>query len=78
MFEPHALDKRLSGTWSLEWSRYLNDDDLLGTDDTAPRDNAALLASWGTEGGEEDDSYAKGEVADPNGHHKRWNNSTLA
>ncbi|KAJ4246346.1 hypothetical protein NW762_013697 [Fusarium torreyae] len=78
MFEPHALDKRLSGTWTLEWSRYLNDDDLLGTDDSAPWENAALLASWGKDGGEEDDSYAKGEVSDPNGHHKRWSNTTLA
>ncbi|RGP69523.1 hypothetical protein FSPOR_4627 [Fusarium sporotrichioides] len=77
MFEPHALDKRLSGTWSFEWSRYLSDDDLLGVDEDAPWENAAKLIQWGTEGGEEDDSYAKGEVADPNGHHKRGANSSL-
>ncbi|KIL85373.1 hypothetical protein FAVG1_11329 [Fusarium avenaceum] len=78
MFEPHALDKRDFGPWTIAWSRYLNDDDLLGTDDDAPWDDAAKLFSWGKEGGEEDDSYAKGEVSDPNGHHKRMENSTLS
>jgi hypothetical protein len=80
MFEPHALDKRISGsgTWSFAWSRYLTDDDLLGLDEDAPWENAAKLVQWGKEGGEEDDSYAKGEVSDPNGHHKRGDNSSLA
>ncbi|KAM0316190.1 hypothetical protein ACHAPQ_011396 [Fusarium lateritium] len=78
MFEPHSLDKRDFGPWTISWSRYLNDDDILGTDDDAPWDNAANLFSWGSEGGEADDSYAKGEVSDPNGHHKRMENSTLA
>jgi hypothetical protein len=78
MFEPHALDKRDFGPYTLSWSRYLNDDDILGTDEDAPWENAAKLFSWGKEGGEEDDSYAKGEVSDPNGHHKRMENSTLA
>ncbi|KAF4333491.1 hypothetical protein FBEOM_12699 [Fusarium beomiforme] len=78
MFEPHELDKRASKTWSYAWSRYLNDDDILGTDKDAPWENAAKLMEWGSEGGEPDDSYAKGEVANANGHHKRWDNSTLA
>ncbi|KAF5710023.1 hypothetical protein FGLOB1_5684 [Fusarium globosum] len=78
MFEPHMLEKRLSKTWSYEWSQYLNNEDILGTDEDAPWENAAKLIEWGSEGGEEDDSYSKGEVADPNGHHKRWDNATLA
>ncbi|KAF5705724.1 hypothetical protein FMUND_11966 [Fusarium mundagurra] len=36
------------------------------------------LIEWGSEGGEEDDSYKKGDVAGPNGHHKHWDNATLA
>ncbi|KLO82142.1 Uncharacterized protein LW93_9324 [Fusarium fujikuroi] len=78
MFEPHMLEKRLSKTWSYEWSQYLNNEDILGTDEDAPWENAAKLIEWGSEGGEEDDSYSKGEVADPNGHHKRWDNATVA
>ncbi|PNP76723.1 hypothetical protein FNYG_10142 [Fusarium nygamai] len=78
MFQPHKLEKRLSKTWSYEWSQYLNNEELLGTDEDAPWPNAAKLIEWGSEGGEEDDSYKKGEVADPNGHHKRWDNATLS
>ncbi|XEV07010.1 hypothetical protein FSHL1_012297 [Fusarium sambucinum] len=66
MFEPHALDKRISGsgTWSISWDRYLHDPDP--------------ASEWAkNDGGEEDDSYSKGEVADPNGHHKREANSSL-
>ncbi|KAF5646099.1 uncharacterized protein FTJAE_2188 [Fusarium tjaetaba] len=77
MFEPHKLEKRVSKTWSYEWSQYRNNEELLGTDEDAPWPNAAKLIAWGSEGGEEDDSYKKGEVADPNGHHKRWDNATL-
>ncbi|KAF4989609.1 hypothetical protein FGRMN_9016 [Fusarium graminum] len=79
MFEPHALDKRADfGPEKMSWSRYLNDPKLLGTDEDAPWENAAKLFEWGTEGGEPDDSFAKGEVSDPNGHHKRSNHSVLA
>ncbi|KAF5589962.1 hypothetical protein FPCIR_6591 [Fusarium pseudocircinatum] len=78
MFEPHILEKRASKTWSYEWSQYLNKEELLGTDEDAPWPNAAKLIEWGSEGGGEDDSYKKGEVADPNGHHKRWDNATLS
>ncbi|KAM0391926.1 hypothetical protein ACHAQC_006728 [Fusarium culmorum] len=79
MFGPHALDKRVSGsdTWSINWNRALTDSDMVGLDEDAPWENAAKLVDWGTEGGEEDDSYAKGEVADPNGHHKCGANSSL-
>ncbi|KAH7151622.1 hypothetical protein DER46DRAFT_629357 [Fusarium sp. MPI-SDFR-AT-0072] len=78
MFESHVLEKRVSKTWSYECSQYLNNEEILGTDEDSPWENAAKLIEWGYEGGEEDDSYAKGEVADPNGHHKRWENATLA
>ncbi|KAG7409581.1 hypothetical protein Forpe1208_v011756 [Fusarium oxysporum f. sp. rapae] len=74
MFEPHLLEKCVSKTWSYECSQYLNNEEILGTDEDSPWENAAKLIEWGSEGGEEDDSYAKGEVADPNGHH----NATLA
>ncbi|CEI70310.1 hypothetical protein FVEN_g1171 [Fusarium venenatum] len=81
MFEPHALDKRGTSTYTLEWNRYLHDADpdsgMPGPDPDAPWDSAAKLIEWGSEGGEKDDSYAKGEVADPNGHHKRGDNSSL-
>ncbi|KAJ9415699.1 hypothetical protein QL093DRAFT_2626771 [Fusarium oxysporum] len=70
MFEPHRLDKRASKTWTYEWDQYL--DKYFGTDEDAPWPNAAKLIEWASEGGEENDSYAKGEVSDPNGHHKRW------
>ncbi|KAF4980569.1 hypothetical protein FZEAL_3448, partial [Fusarium zealandicum] len=76
MFEPHPLHRRASTSFTVEWSAYLSD--LMGPADDAPWDNAALLFKWGKDGGEADDSYAKGEVADPNGHHKRWNESALA
>ncbi|KAL4727835.1 hypothetical protein ACLX1H_004524 [Fusarium chlamydosporum] len=77
MFEPHALDKRASKTVTFKWDRYLHYPELLGTDEDAPWENAAKLIEWGSEGGEADDSYAKGEVADPNGHHKRGGNYSL-
>ncbi|SCO91320.1 uncharacterized protein FRV6_15448 [Fusarium oxysporum] len=70
MFKPHRLDKRASKTWTYEWDQYL--DKYFGTDEDAPWPNAAKLIEWGSEGGEENDSYAKCEVSDPNGHHKRW------
>ncbi|KAF5025513.1 hypothetical protein F66182_2418 [Fusarium sp. NRRL 66182] len=80
MFEPHALDKRLSGsaTANLQWSQCLHDSNFLKEDEDAPWEHAALLVKWGKEEGEADDSWQKGEVADPNGHHKRWDNSTLS
>ncbi|KAJ4138393.1 hypothetical protein NW768_002217 [Fusarium equiseti] len=91
MFEPHILDKRLSGSksFTVNWERYLHvkesepeDDDsgdegFPGPDEDAPWPNAAKLAEWGSEDGEPDDSYAKGEIADPNGHHKRGGNDSL-
>ncbi|KAI1069080.1 hypothetical protein LB507_006353 [Fusarium sp. FIESC RH6] len=91
MFEPHILDKRLTGTKSFKvsWERWLHvteprpeDDDsgedgFPGIDEDAPWPNAAKLVEWGSEGGEPDDSYAKGEIADPNGHHKRGANYSL-
>lgn len=62
----------------MSWSAYLNDDWALGADEDAPWDNAALLWKWGKAGGEEDDSYKKGEVANKEGggHHKREYNQT--
>ncbi|RFN47491.1 hypothetical protein FIE12Z_8286, partial [Fusarium flagelliforme] len=91
MFEPHILDKRLTRSKSLKvsWERWLHvteprpeDDDsgedgFPGVDEDAPWPNAAKLVEWGSEGGEPDDSYAKGEIADPNGHHKRGGNYIL-
>ncbi|WXC50415.1 hypothetical protein QX201_010074 [Fusarium graminearum] len=82
MFEPHDLDKRGTKTYNLNWNRYLHDPDpdsgFPGPDPDAPWPNAARITSWESEDGEADDSYTKGEVADPNGHHKRWDNSSLA
>ena len=76
MFEPHPLHRRARAEFTLDWSAYASD--ILGIDDDAPWDNAALLFKWGKEGGEEDGAYKKGEVADPNGHHKRSNVTDLA
>jgi hypothetical protein len=76
MFEPHPLQRRLGAEATMEWGVYATD--FLGIDDEAPWDNAALLAKFGKAGGEEDDSFAHGEVADPNGHHKRSNETDLA
>ena len=76
MFEPHPLHRRLSAEATINWSAYATD--FLGVDDDAPWDNAALLAKFGKAGGEEDDSFSHGEVADPNGHHKRSNETDLA
>jgi hypothetical protein len=76
MFEPHPLHRRERAEFTLGWSAYASD--ILGVDDDAPWDNAALLFKWGKEGGEEDDSFERGEKADPNGHHKRSNVTDLA
>jgi hypothetical protein len=76
MFEPHPLRRRDRAEATISWSAYASD--TLGIDDDAPWDNAALLAKFGKAGGEEDDSFAHGEVADPNGHHKRSNETDLA
>ncbi|KAM0245967.1 hypothetical protein ACHAQJ_010402, partial [Trichoderma viride] len=78
MFEPHSLSKRDTESVTLSWDYWLNDDDHLGTDPDAPWPNAAPLEQWGKEGGEEDDSYEKGEVASPTGHHKRSNETSLS
>lgn len=91
MFEPHILDKRRTRSKSLNfsWERWLHvteprpedgdsgEDGFPGVDEDAPWPNAAKLVEWGSEGGEPDDSYAKGEIADPNGHHKRGGNYSL-
>lgn len=74
MFEPHPLHRRDRAEFTIDWSAYASD--ILGVDEDAPWDNAALLAKWSKAGGEEDESYKKGEVADPNGHHKRSFNET--
>lgn len=73
MFDAHPLEKRVGGRddFTFQWGTFLNDEDLLGTDDDAPWENAALLAEWGSEGEEEDDSFEKGEVASSDGHHKK-------
>jgi hypothetical protein len=76
MFEPHPLHRRARADFTLSWSAYASD--FLGIDDNAPWDNAALLLKYSKDGGEEDASWKKGEVADPNGHHKRSNVTDLA
>lgn len=76
MFEPHPLNKRGRASIDLHWGAWLHSDSYLGTDHEAPWPFAAKLAEWGKTGGEEDDSWSKGEVADPDGHHKRWLNET--
>lgn len=68
MFEVHPLRKRASLEASIEWSAYL--DDILDEEEDAPWERAVKLFEWGKEGGEEDDSYQKGEVASEDGHHK--------
>jgi len=76
MFEPHPLHRRDRAEFTVEFGAYASE--YLEVDDDAPWDNAALLAKWSKAGGEEDDSFKKGEVADPNGHHKRSNVTELA
>lgn len=68
MFERHPLHKRVVVDATIEWGAWLHD--LLGADEDAPWEDAALLASWGKEDGEEDDSWQKGEVAEADGHYK--------
>ncbi|KAL5383437.1 hypothetical protein PMIN06_005727 [Paraphaeosphaeria minitans] len=75
MFELHPLMRRAYAEHSIDWSAYLSD--LIGEAEDAPWEKAALLWKWGKEGGEEDDSYKKGEVASDSGHHKRSNLTML-
>jgi cell division septation protein DedD len=75
MFEPHPLHRRRTEA-TIEWGAYASE--VLGIDDEAPWDNAAPLFKWSKAGGEEDSSWKEGEVADPNGHHKRSNETDLA
>ncbi|GIZ49731.1 hypothetical protein CKM354_001275800 [Cercospora kikuchii] len=82
LFVPHGLQRRID--WgpvssTIEWSKYLNNDEYLGTDENAPWDNAAKLFSWSKSenGAKPDDSYKKGEVASATGHHKRSNETSL-
>lgn len=78
MFEPHPLHERAYLDFSFDWGLYLSD--IIGVDNEAPWPYAALLAKWGKEYGEEDDSHSKGEVASTSsgGHHKRSNITDLA
>lgn len=76
MFDDHSLYKRKRADLTFSWGAYLNDDLFLGSDDDAPWENAALLAEFGSEGEEEDDSRDEGETASSDGHHKRSTNGT--
>jgi hypothetical protein len=76
MFEAHPLHRRAYADYSIDWSAYLSD--LMGEEEDAPWEKAALLFKWGKEGGEEDDGWKKGEVASDSGHHKRSNITDLA
>ncbi|KAF5025739.1 hypothetical protein F66182_2206 [Fusarium sp. NRRL 66182] len=65
MFEPHSLHRRISKSVPIAWDINLSDRTVLGTDPSAPWDEAALLYKWGKEGGQKDDSFSKGQVAKP-------------